>query len=164
MRSEFREKFENQNITPYKRSGLYYILRGYSSAYRALLEDVLRVQPQLMILGKRYTTMATFNRNPATQDYVKKFFTLPDFAASIYNGHTFVECDNEDDDDRIVMYYSEYHAARALSKTFDCRKLGKNADPDWKMAVSKCGNFPELLIHCEGQVSNAYGKVTRAYK
>jgi hypothetical protein len=62
------------------------------------------------------------------------------------------------------MYYSEFHAARALSKTFDCRKLGKNADPDWDMAVSKCGAWKELLIHRERQVSNAYGAVTNAYK
>lgn len=164
LEAEYIVKFLNPNITPFRwRDSENYYFLGYSSAYRALLEDVLSAHPGRMQMSRRLTTMKIFNRNPSTQNYVKKFFTLPDFAASIYNGHQLVECDTNDNC-RIVMYYSIFHAARALSKTFDCRKLGKNADPDWDMAVSKCGNFPELLIHRERQVSNAYGAVTNAYK
>ena len=164
LKTGYRVKFLNPNITPFialdTNDSVFF--RGFSLAYRELLKDVLREHPTYMTLTWRGTSMAVFNRAAATDD-IDNFFTLPDFAASIYNGHTLVGCDTNDNS-RIVMYYSEYHAARALSKTFDCKKLGKSADPDWKMAVSKCGKRRQLLIHREEQVAPLYGKVKRAYK
>ena len=166
LKTEYKVKFLDPNIAPYKifnTNNAIWVFQGFSSAYRALLEDVLREHPGCMTLNRRFTTMAIFNRNPSSQDYTNRFFTLPDFAASIYNGHTLVECDTNDNS-RIIMSYSIFHAARALSKTFDCRKFGKNTDPDWKMAVSKCGDSEELLIHREEQVAPTYGSVKKAYK
>ena len=165
LNSEFKEKFENRSITPFaKFANDHYFRAGYKYAFRELLEDVLRVQPKVMKLYRRSTTMKIFNRNPSTQDYITKFFTLPDFAASSYNRHTLVKCNDNDDDDRIIIYYSGFHAARALSKTPDCEKLGENADPTWKLAVSKDGAKKQLFIHRVEQISSKYGSVSKAYK
>ena len=113
----------------------------------------------------RLTTMAAFNRN-TTSDSTNKFFTLPDFATGPNNNRQLQACDNPtNDSDRIVLFYSGYHAARVLSKTdFYNDDLASGLDPDWDMAASKCGNFPEMLIHREEQVSIPYGTVERAYK
>ncbi len=161
LNHEFKAKFENRNITPYQDGD---IRAGYTSAFRELLEDVLRVQPGIIYLWQRVTTMKIFNRNPSTQDYITKFFTLPDFAASSYNGHTLEECTNKEDDDRIIIYYSGFHAARALSKTPNCKNLGDKADPEWKLAVSKSSTRPQLFIHRVEQISSKYGSVSKAYK
>lgn len=165
LKPKFKEKFNNSSITPYQdndEDDEVYYRGGYSSAFRQLLEDVIREQPGLLLLGMRITTMAIFNRG-SDDDDIDNFFKLTDFVASSANNKQFKEC-GVNDDNRVIIYYHDYHAARVLKHAPGCKDFDKNADPEWKIAVSKSADRSQLLIHREEQITSKFGEVDRAYK
>ena len=99
--------------------------------------------------------------------FIDNFFEFPDFAPA-NNNHVFTHCGTNEKNKAIVYYtgksQSGHHAARALSKTPDCKNLGNKADPEWKLAVSKDGAKKQLFIHRVEQISSKYGSVLKAYK
>lgn len=136
---------------------------GYSLIFKNLLSAVLKEQPNLMKFEKRYTTMAIFNRGSSNPDVVDHFFKMPDFATKVNNNHPLQFC-NTNDANRVIMYYTNYHAARSLANTPECSDFDDNIDPSWEMSASKCGGAEELLIHRERQLTFPYGLINKAYK
>ena len=141
-----------------------YTFKGYKAGF---LEGIRMAIPyaDAMEYGDYLMSMNLFrtdNGSGFPEEYVEGFFTWSKWGLQ--------KCGNNDENRKVVYYHGNgipwllFHAARAVKYDPNCKLLGENADPVWKVVVSKCGREKELVIHPENQVRNYYGEVTSAYK
>lgn len=115
-----------------------------------------------------YLTMNDFNPNGQTKTFnwnndVNAFFTSDVWKKGCEN---LKEC-NKNDKDRVISFYTEFHAARRASTLEGKEKIEEtDMPPGWYIFASKCGKG-EAIIHREEQIcgeSPAYGQKYKAYK
>lgn len=145
---------------------LFVYIDGYKKEFLDEIRNIRNFHDNNMFIQHYKSSMNLFNVND------KANFTLDDADAFFTSSKWAMEkCNSVDDADRKIIYYQGinnpekiFHAARALKHTPYKDEIEKTINSDWKMAVSKCGDFPELLIHCVNQITDKYGEVKSAYK
>ncbi|MBP5627871.1 hypothetical protein J6X96_06900 [bacterium] len=155
-----------ENNYPKQLNGDFYEFAGYDNCFKTQVKETINTLGRGALTFEDYSiTMNLFNtgdKNTFTFADVDCFFTSPLWTEA--NSHKLNGCDTNDNN-RIITYYNGigtngYHAARKITH----QQIIENKAYDWHIVASKDGKEKELLIHLEDQISNKYGKPTKAYK
>lgn len=141
-------------------------LLGYDAIFK---NNVLSVLERLGITdfdAQYILNMNDFNPNGLSNYFdedndVNAFFRSPVWKNA---GNSMTSCDLYDPN-RIVTYYSGFHAARRASTLLGNEKVEEtNMPPGWYIFASKCGDWV-TLIHREEQIGGiTYGQKIKTYK
>lgn len=145
---------------------------GHKTRFKETIVPAITILQSSIIKdsAQYYLTMNDFNPSGELRVFdwnndVNAFFTSDVWKNN--SGKNLKKCDDSDDPNRIIRFYTEFHAARRAS-TLEGKEKVEETDmpPGWYIFASKCGDWV-TIIHREEQICGeypAYGQKDKSYK